>query len=90
MAAPRKYPDELRERATRLAIEARRDPQGARWGDQADCWSVGVHPEALRVWVKQAETADGVGSGSAVGVDSTESARVAELEREARELRRAN
>jgi transposase len=26
MAAPRKYPDELRERATRLAVEARRDP----------------------------------------------------------------
>ncbi|MCU1693377.1 MAG: hypothetical protein JWM64_2468, partial [Frankiales bacterium] len=24
MAAPRKYPDELRERATRLAVEARR------------------------------------------------------------------
>jgi transposase-like protein len=26
MAAPRKYPDELRERATRMAVEARRDP----------------------------------------------------------------
>jgi transposase len=26
MAAPRKYPDELRERATRTAVEARRDP----------------------------------------------------------------
>jgi len=26
MAAPRKYPDELRERATRLAVEARKDP----------------------------------------------------------------
>ncbi|MFC8824006.1 hypothetical protein ACFT9I_01420 [Streptomyces sp. NPDC057137] len=48
MAAPRKYPDELRERATRLAIEARKDP-GTRAGaikriaDQLD-----VHPEALR------------------------------------------
>ncbi|MEV5079654.1 hypothetical protein AB0K74_12735, partial [Streptomyces sp. NPDC056159] len=28
MAAPRKYPDELRERATRLAVEARKDPAG--------------------------------------------------------------
>jgi transposase len=26
MAAPRKYPDELRERATRMAVDARRDP----------------------------------------------------------------
>ena len=26
MAAPKKYPDELRERATRLAVEARGDP----------------------------------------------------------------
>lgn len=26
MAAPKKYPDELRERATRLAVEARQDP----------------------------------------------------------------
>lgn len=26
MAAPRKYPDELRDRATRMAMEARRDP----------------------------------------------------------------
>lgn len=45
MVAPRKYPVELRERATRLAIEARKDPApgtGAyqRIGDQ-----LGVHPE---------------------------------------------
>jgi len=26
MAAPRKYPDELRERATRMAVELRQDP----------------------------------------------------------------
>ncbi|MFL4909580.1 transposase [Streptomyces sp. MMS24-I2-30] len=53
MAAPRKYPDELRERATRLAVEARKDPAaraGAirRIADQLD-----VHPEALRTWVKR-------------------------------------
>lgn len=28
MAAPRRYPDELRERATRLAVEACKDPLG--------------------------------------------------------------
>jgi transposase len=86
MAAPRKYPDELRERATRLAVEARKDP-AARTGavrriaDQLD-----VHPEALRTWVKRAETDEGL----VPGTTSTDAARLVELEREVRELRRAN
>ncbi|MER7820829.1 transposase, partial [Streptomyces sp. NPDC096153] len=86
MAAPRKYPDELRERATRLAVEARKDPAGRagvikRIADQLD-----VHPEALRGWVKRAETDDGMRPGI-TGADAT---RIAELEREVKELRRAN
>lgn len=86
MAAQRKYPAELRERATRMAIDARKDPEtrtGAyrRIGEQ-----LGVHPEALRTWVKQAETDEGLRPGTTTA-DST---RIAELEREVRELRRAN
>jgi transposase len=86
MAAPRKYPAELKERATRLAMEARNDPAtraGAfkRVGDQ-----LGVHPEALRTWVRDAELDEGLRPG----VPSAEAARIAELERENRELRRAN
>ncbi len=86
MAAPRKYPEEVRERATRLAVEARKDPAGRagaikRVADQLD-----VHPEALRGWVKQAETDDGTRSG----ITSADAARIAELEREVKELRRAN
>ena len=30
MSAPGKYPEELRERATRMAVEARRDPEGSK------------------------------------------------------------
>jgi transposase len=86
MAAPRKYPDELRERATRLAVEARRDPASAGGAIRRIADQLGVHPEALRVWVKQAETDEGVRSGTT----SAEAARIAELEREVRELRRAN
>ncbi|WP_086672098.1 transposase [Amycolatopsis pretoriensis] len=52
MAAPRKYPDELRERATRLAVEARRDPVSAGGAIKWIADQLGVHPEALRTWVK--------------------------------------
>jgi transposase len=86
MSAPRKYPDELRERATRLAVEARRDPQAATGAITRIAGQLGVHPEALRVWVKQAETDE----GSRPGLSSGDAARIAALEREVRELRRAN
>ena len=85
MAAPRKYSEEFKERATRMAMDARRDPasKGAikRIADQ-----LGVHPEALRTWVRQAEIDGGVRPGTTTD-DAT---RIAELEREVRELRRAN
>src|SRR3954447_18562959 len=86
MAAQRKYPEELRERATRMAMDARKDQAtraGAfkRIGEQ-----LGVHPEALRTWVTRAEIDGGVRPGTT----SDDAARLAELEREVRELRRAN
>ena len=86
MAAPRKYPDELGERATRMAVELRQDPatkQGAiaRVADQ-----LGMNPETLRNWVRQAEIDGGVRPGTT----SSDAQRMADLEREVRELRRAN
>lgn len=86
MAAPRKYPDELRERAIRMAVDARRDPAtrpGAltRVGRQ-----LGINPETLRNWVSQAE----VDEGYRPGVTTEDARRIAELEKENRELRRAN
>jgi transposase len=86
MAAPRKYPDELRERATRLAVEARRDPATATGAIKRIADQLGVHPEALRGWVKHAE----VDGGARPGTSSSDAARIAQLERENRELRRAN
>jgi len=47
---------------------------------------LGINPETLRGWVAQAE----VDAGDRPGTTSTEARRVAELERENRELRRAN
>lgn len=86
MPAPRKYPAELRERATRMAVEARRDPASrpgaiARTGDQ-----LGINRETLRTWVNQAE----VDAGDRPGTTTDQAKRLAELEREVRELRRAN
>jgi transposase len=83
MAAPRKYPDELRERAVRLAVDARRDPatrSGAlrRIGEQ-----LGINPETLRNWVTQAE----IDEGHRPGTTTDEGKRLFELERENRELR---
>jgi len=89
MAAPKKYSDELRERATRLAVEARRDPASGVGAVRRIAEQLGVHPEALRTWVRQAEIDAGVRDGVPSST-SGEAARVAELEREVRELRRAN
>jgi transposase-like protein len=47
---------------------------------------IGCSPEALRKWVQRAE----IDSGRRNGVTTEERARVKELEREVRELRRAN
>jgi len=86
MAAPRKYPEELRERAIRMAVDLRRDPatrSGAlkRVGEQ-----LGINPETLRNWVNQAE----IDEGHRPGATTAEAQRIAELERENKELRRAN
>ena len=86
MSAPGKYPEELRERAIRLTLEARRDPSSRpsackRIGEQ-----LGINPDTLRGWVLQAE----IDEGHRPGVSTSDAVRIAELEREVRELRRAN
>ena len=86
MPALRKYPDELRERAIRLTLEARKDPAtrpGAirRIGEQ-----LGINSETLRGCVSQAE----VDEGTRPGTTTSDAQRLVELEREVRELRRAN
>src|SRR5690625_2725502 len=86
MAAPKKYSDELRERATRMAVEARQDPAARTGAIRRIAEQLDVRPEALRTWVKRAEADEGPREATT----SAEAARIAELERENRELRRAN
>ena len=88
MAAPRKYPDELRERAIRLVLDAKEDPATRptrRAGGSADSW--GSIPETLRSWVKQAQ----IDAGDRPG--TTHERRPADQRAASgrmRELRRAN
>src|SRR3954467_552078 len=86
MAAPRKYPDELRGRATRMAVELRQDPDTKQGAIARVAEQLGMHPETLRNWVRQAEVDGGVRPGTPTGGVR----RLAELGRENRELRRAN
>ena len=88
MAAPRKYPDELRERAIRFALDL---VDGAeKLSVNAACQRVGeqlgIVPDSLRNWVQQAR----IDAGNAPGLTTDERTRPAELERENRELRRSN
>jgi transposase len=80
MAAPRKYPQELRDRAVRLARESDRPlAQVAR--------DLGVHHEALRNWVRQDEADRGEREDRLSTIEREELAR---LRKEVVELRRAN
>jgi transposase-like protein len=86
--APRKYNEELRQRAVRLVREAReQEPDLSltaavkRIGPR-----VGVNADTLRGWCKQAD----VDAGRAPGVSTVDATRIRELERENRELKRAN
>ncbi len=86
MVAPRKYPEELRERAIRLALEARKDPASRTGACDRIGEQLGINSETLRGWVSQAE----VDGGSRLGTSTSDAQRMVELERENRELRRAN
>jgi transposase len=82
----RRYPPELRERAVRMVREAIAE-SGERVGAvNRVARQLGIGPESLRNWVKQAE----VDTGKRPGVTTEQQRRITELEREVRELRRAN
>ena len=86
MSGQRKYSMELRERATRMALEARADPERRRGAIKRIGGQLGVNPEALRTWVRAVEQ----GGRNERGEVSDQEARIRALEAENRELRRAN
>jgi transposase len=81
-----KFSPEVRERAVRMVQEHR--------GEYASMWAaiesiapkIGCVPQTLLEWVKRAE----VDAGARQGVTTAERERIKDLEREVKELRRAN
>jgi transposase len=86
MPAQRRYPEELRERAVKMVVEIRAREGRGRGEVARVARQLGIHRETLRLWVRQAQ----VDSGQRPGTSSEDARRIAELEREVRELRRAN
>ena len=85
-ASQRRYPPELKDRAVRMVHQLRREDPGDQGVISRVARQLGVGAESLRTWVKQAD----IDAGSRPGVTTDEQAKVAELEREIKELRRAN
>jgi transposase len=89
MSAPKKYPVELRDRAIRLVEDLLADEQ-LQLSVTGACSRVaeqlGINRDTLRGWVKQAQ----IDAGAKPGLASDDRRRLVQLERENRELRRAN
>lgn len=83
---PGRYPVEMRARAVRMVFEAE-GHCGSQW--EAICSiaeKLGPTPETVRRWVRQVE----IDEGRRPGLSTDERERLKRLERENRELRRAN
>ena len=86
MGRKSKFSDEVRERAVRMVLDNVGQHPSQWAATVAIAGKLGCTPEALRRWVRQAER----DSGKRGGLTTDERAKLAELERENRELRRAN
>jgi transposase len=86
MSKQKRYPQEVRERAVRMVFD-HEDQYASQWeAMRSIATKIGCSPESLRNWVRRAE----VDSGRRGGVTSDERVRMKDLEKENRELRRAN
>ncbi len=80
------YSPEVRERAVRLVLTTEQDHK-SRWAAINSVASkIGCTPETLRAWINKSEVDEGVKPGTT----SDDAERIKTLERENRELKRAN
>jgi len=86
MARGNRYPEELRERAVRMVVEHRKEYPSEWAAIGSIAGKLGMGPDTLRLWLRRAE----VDGGLRPGLTTEERERIRQLEREVRELRRAN
>ena len=86
MPRPSRYSPELRERAVRMVFEHQGEHDSQWAAIHSIAGKVGCTAETLRNWVRQAER----DAGKRPGLTTEERERLKQLERENRELRRAN
>ena len=86
MPTKKQYPPELRERAVAMVLEWRRERNRTDGGLNEVAEKLGVHPESIRSWLKRRQ----IDAGERPGLTSDERKRIAELERENKDLHRAN
>src|SRR3989442_12200740 len=86
MAKQGRYPQELRERAVRMVQDLRKEYPAGSQAVQSIAGKCGMHPVTLHEWVKRAE----IDGGQRAGLTTEERERLKRLERENKELRRAN
>ena len=86
MKKSNKFSPEVRERAVRLALEHRGEYPSLWAAIESIAPKIGCVPQTLNEWVNRVE----VNTGVRDGVTTAEAQRVKELERENKELRRAN
>jgi transposase len=86
MGRPAKYPIEVQERAVRLVFE-QQTSYSSQWAAIiAIAAKFGCKAETLRLWVRRMER----DTGKRPGLTTSERERLKDLEREVRELKRAN
>ena len=86
MSKSPKFSPEVRERAVRMVQEHRADYPSLWAAIESIAPKIGCVPQTLNEWVKRQE----VDSGARDGITTSELQRLKELERENKELRKAN
>ena len=81
-----RYSQEVKERAVRMVFEHEKEYPSQWAAISSIAPKIGCTPETLRTWIRQVERDQGIRPG----MTSAERDRMKELERENRELRRAN
>ncbi len=90
VAGTRKYPVELKERAVAMVRQVAHEHGSARGAIARVAQQLGVHPEALRSWVRAEEKGQRPSGERVAGSEAEKDARIRTLEQQVRELERAN